>query len=58
MDNVAKLYLKKIRESGEVKCCICGKEILNAERFDLEYVRSKQKEDLFMHKECFNTLLK
>ena len=58
MDNAYKQYLKKLSTGCEVKCHICGKEILDAERFDLEYVRTKHKEDLFMHKECFNALLK
>ena len=58
MDNAYKQYLKKRNEDGDVRCHICGKEILDHERFAIEYVRTKDKKDLFMHKECFNTLLK
>ena len=56
--DVAKLYWKQIREGNKVKCHICGKDIDASDCLDLEYVKTKQRENLFMHKECFNTLLK
>lgn len=52
------LIIRRMREGLSTKCHICGKEILSIEVNSLEYVRTKKKEDLFMHSKCFKTLLK
>lgn len=58
MDKAAtNLIVRRMREGLPTKCHICGKEILSIEVNSLEYVRTKKKEDLFMHKKCFNKLL-